>query len=204
MATASALVPAAPATRVSTADVFRNGRFEANDWPILGDADAFPSEGQVIVSFARALDLLSGDVLGNRRIGVIVGPGVVDAAPKPRPGASTGKDAALTLAPTPAKADTPGAQTTLAQAPLDAPCGGPASRIQRSFRGTVPQPAPSRGRSAAPALPELRLRADYARVNLTTQVGDRILDGSGLTDASLSLPDGRTLLKNGEPCLEIQ
>lgn len=34
---------------------------------------------------------------------------------------------------------------------------------------------------------ELRLRADYARVNLTTQVGDRILDGSGLTDASLSL-----------------
>ena len=83
MATASALVPAAPATRVSTADVFRNGRFEANDWPILGDADAFPSEGQVIVSFAQALDLLSGDVLGNRRIGVIVGPAdkVAELAP---------------------------------------------------------------------------------------------------------------------------
>ncbi len=34
---------------------------------------------------------------------------------------------------------------------------------------------------------ELRLRADYARVNLSTQVGEPIIDGHGLTDASVSL-----------------
>ena len=34
---------------------------------------------------------------------------------------------------------------------------------------------------------ELRLRADYARVNLSTQVGSPILDGIGLTDAALSV-----------------
>ena len=34
---------------------------------------------------------------------------------------------------------------------------------------------------------ELRLRADYARVNLSTQVGEPIVDGHGLTDASVSL-----------------
>ncbi len=123
----------------------------------LGLAHALQGAGPAAL-FSRLLDVLRRLAL-LLVLGVIVGPGVVDAAPKPRPCASAGKDAAHTLAPTPAKADTPGAQTTFAQAPLDAPCGGPASRIQRSFRGTVRQPAPSRGRSAAPALPELRLRA---------------------------------------------
>jgi phosphoadenosine phosphosulfate reductase len=74
MATASALIPAAPATQVSTADVFRAGRFEPNDWTILADDAEFPSEGQVLVPFARLIALLASGQAGNRRIGVLIGP----------------------------------------------------------------------------------------------------------------------------------
>lgn len=75
MATPTALVPAAPPTRQSTPDVFRNGRFEPNDRSIIADDAGIPSDGKAFVPYARALAWLAAEPAANSAIGVVLGPG---------------------------------------------------------------------------------------------------------------------------------
>jgi uncharacterized protein (DUF934 family) len=56
-------------------DVYRNGRFEPDDWRPLGEDEAIPADGRVIVPYAYALaerEALAGD---NRPLGVLIQPG---------------------------------------------------------------------------------------------------------------------------------
>lgn len=56
-------------------DVFRDGRFEPDEWRMLGADEAIPSDGRVIVPYATALaddTVLAGD---NRPLGVLIAPG---------------------------------------------------------------------------------------------------------------------------------
>ena len=56
-------------------DVFRDGRFEPDEWRMLEADEAIPSDGRVIVPYAYALAddaLLAGD---NRPLGVLIAPG---------------------------------------------------------------------------------------------------------------------------------
>ena len=62
-------------TSETTSDVFRNGRFEPDDWRSLGPDEAIPAEGGVILPYAYALaerEALAGE---NRPLGVLVLPG---------------------------------------------------------------------------------------------------------------------------------
>jgi uncharacterized protein (DUF934 family) len=58
-----------------TADVFRDGRFEPDDWVVLDATAPIPSEGRAFLPFARWLaerEALAGD---SRPLGVVVKPG---------------------------------------------------------------------------------------------------------------------------------
>lgn len=58
-----------------TPDVFRDGRFQPDEWRMLGADEAIPAEGRVIVPYAYALAedaLLAGD---NRPLGLLLAPG---------------------------------------------------------------------------------------------------------------------------------
>ncbi|WP_237152136.1 DUF934 domain-containing protein [Oryzibacter oryziterrae] len=74
MSVQSALIPAAPPTVVSTADVFRNGAFEANDFAQVEAGAGLPESGGVLVPLADLQATLDGGHLGNRRIGVVLRP----------------------------------------------------------------------------------------------------------------------------------
>jgi len=70
----TALVPAGAATAASLADVYRNGRFEANDWQLLAAEAEVPAEGGVLLPLARFVELAQADALGNRPLGVVIAP----------------------------------------------------------------------------------------------------------------------------------
>lgn len=73
-----------PATAVAgSPDVFRAGRFETDDWSRIDDAAPLPPEGRVLLSPRRFLADLAAGTIGNRPVGVVVGPAdrVADLVP---------------------------------------------------------------------------------------------------------------------------
>jgi len=66
------ITTAEPATE--GADVWRNGRFEPDGWRRLADDEAIPAEGGVLLPVARFLGEAAADTLGNKPVGVVVGP----------------------------------------------------------------------------------------------------------------------------------
>lgn len=58
-----------------TADVFRNGRFEPDDWVPLDDAAPIPEAGRVFLSFGRWLAEREALGADPRPLGVVVKPG---------------------------------------------------------------------------------------------------------------------------------
>lgn len=68
---ATAIVPQGAATAASTPDVFRQGRFEPNDFAIAAEDNG--SDG-LILPLAAVRALLAGEGLGNRRLGLLFSP----------------------------------------------------------------------------------------------------------------------------------
>lgn len=68
---ATAIVPQGAATAASTPDVFRDGRFEPNDFVIAAEDNG--SDG-LILPLAAVRALLAGEGLGNRRLGLLFSP----------------------------------------------------------------------------------------------------------------------------------
>lgn len=64
----------APALADTIADVWRNGRFEADDWQRLADDEPLPADGRVLLSTRRFLAEVEASTLGNKAIGVVVEP----------------------------------------------------------------------------------------------------------------------------------
>lgn len=68
---ATAIVPQGAATAASTPDVFRDGRFEPNDFAIAAEDNG--SDG-LILPLAAVRALLAAEGLGNRRLGLLFSP----------------------------------------------------------------------------------------------------------------------------------
>ncbi len=77
--------PVTPAAALPAldADVFRAGRFEADDWRRLADDAPLPGEGRVLLSVRRFIEDAAAGALGNRPVGVVVEPAdrVADLVP---------------------------------------------------------------------------------------------------------------------------
>lgn len=58
---------------MSAADIWRNGRFEADPWRVVADDAAIPAEAPAIVSATR-LGAAGGDLPARDKLGVLVGP----------------------------------------------------------------------------------------------------------------------------------
>lgn len=61
-------------TALAAADVWRNGRFEADEWQRLADDQEIPAEGRVLLSPRRFLTEAEAGTLGNKPVGVVVEP----------------------------------------------------------------------------------------------------------------------------------
>lgn len=68
---ATAIVPQAAATSSSTADIYRAGRFEPNDFAIAAEDNG--GDG-LILPLAALRATLDGNSLGNRRLGLLFSP----------------------------------------------------------------------------------------------------------------------------------
>ena len=63
--------------------MFRDGRFETDGWVRIGEDDALPATGGVLVSVARFVREAAAGTLGNKPIGVVIEPAdrVADLVP---------------------------------------------------------------------------------------------------------------------------
>ncbi|HUG61336.1 MAG TPA: DUF934 domain-containing protein [Methylomirabilota bacterium] len=68
------LAPTVTAPPVPHDDVYRDGRFQPDDWARLADDAPLPPEGRVLLSVRRFLDDMAAGAIGNRPVGVIVAP----------------------------------------------------------------------------------------------------------------------------------
>lgn len=55
-------------------DVFRNGRFEELDWPVLAEADAIPPQGGVVLPAARYRAERDAILASNAAVGILLEP----------------------------------------------------------------------------------------------------------------------------------
>jgi uncharacterized protein (DUF934 family) len=55
-------------------DVYRNGRFEPDSWIRIADDEAIPAEERAFVSIVRFLKETTDGTLGNKPVGVVIGP----------------------------------------------------------------------------------------------------------------------------------
>ncbi|WP_334175736.1 DUF934 domain-containing protein [Pseudoxanthobacter sp.] len=57
-----------------TSDIYRAGAFQPDTWRVLGDDEALPAEGGVLLPFARFLTERAGLAGDNRPLGVVIAP----------------------------------------------------------------------------------------------------------------------------------
>lgn len=57
-----------------TGDIYRNGRFEPDEWTLVADDAPLPNGGRALVSVRRFLTVVEDGSLGNGPVGVVVEP----------------------------------------------------------------------------------------------------------------------------------